>query len=121
MAEYVTKKKIVKGEVVETIYRIDADFVPTKVNDISVEFIENYCVAKGETAWLVETATKKSYTTTKKEDGVKKEVVIECDNYPFVNLRKDFVEKFFPQIIKGTKKKTEETFAERVQRLYGNK
>ena len=124
MAEYVTRKKVVKGEVVETTYRIDPDFIPEKVSDIAPEFIENYCVAKGETDWLVAEVSITSYTTIKKgEDGVKKEVNVDCTNsgYPFVNLRSDFVQKFFPQILKSKKAKKEESFAERIKRLYGNK
>ena len=124
MAEYVTKKRVVKGEVVETVFRIDADFVPEKVSEIAQEFIENYCVAKGETDWLVDEVSITSYTTIKKgEDGVKKEVTIDCTStgYPFVNLRSDFVQKFFPQILKSKKAKKEESFADRIKRLYGKK
>ena len=123
MEQFITKKKIVKGEVVETTYRIDADFVPSAITDITQEFIENYCVAKGETEWLVEMVSTASYTTMRKnEEGKKVAVTVECDgNYPFVNQRRDFVVKFFPELIKGKKKETEETFTERIKRLYGKK
>lgn len=119
-AEYVVKKKIVKGEVVETPYRVDVDFVPSAIGEIAQEFIENYCVAKGEVEWLLATVNTTSYTTTKKDENGKKVTVnVPCENYPFVNLRKDFAVKFFPNLIKGKKKDTEETFKERLNRLYG--
>lgn len=122
MAEYVVKKKIVKGDVVETTYRVDPDFIPQAIGEIAQEFIENYCVAKNEIEWLLKTASITSYTTTKKnEEGKKVTVTVECENYPFVNLRRDFANKFFPTLIKGKKKDTDETFKERLLRLYGNK
>lgn len=120
MAEkYVTKSKKVKGETIETKYRIDADFVPAEISEISMEFIENYCVANNQVAWLLDEANITEYAVIRnkgKENQYKE--IVKCDNYPFVNLRKDFVKKFFPTIIKGKK---EETWKERLNRLYGNK
>lgn len=114
MAEqYITKRKKVDGKVVETKYRIDADFIPSSVADISSEFIENYCVAKGEIDWLVAEVNKTSFEKTNK-DGTKK--TVECDNYPFVNLRADFVHRFFPSIL--VSKASVETFKDRINRLY---
>lgn len=123
MAEqYITKKSKKKGVETETTYRIDADFVPTETKQISQEFIENWCVAHGHTEWLVAECSITSFTTQKKnkETGVMETVTVECKSYPFVNLRADFVHKFFPSILKGTVTKGE-TFAERIKRLYGNK
>lgn len=122
MAEYVTKKKKVKGEVVETTYRIDSAFKPSEIGEICLEFIENYCVAKGEIDWLLEKVNTKSYTVERKDknSGEKFTETVECDNYPFVNLRRDFTAKFFPAILKGKAAHTE-TFAERINRLYGKK
>lgn len=118
MAEkYITKTKKVKGVEVSTKYRIDAAFKPKEIGEISLEFIENYCVANGETDWLIEEANITEYTVIRnkgKEDEF--EEVVACDNYPFVNLRKDFALKFFPGIIKGKKK--DETFKARINRLY---
>lgn len=114
MAEqYITKRKKDKGKVVETQYRIDADFIPSRVADISNEFIENYCVAKGEINWLIDEVNKTSFEKTNK-DGTKK--TVECEQYPFVNLRADFVHRFFPSIL--VSKASTETFKARINRLY---
>lgn len=102
--EFITK--ISGKEKKEITYRIDADFAPTDINDICIEFIENYCVAKKETGWLVDTVSKSIVDKTgKKRD------------YPFVSIRADFVKKFFPEIVKGTSKG--ETIKERILRKYG--
>ena len=118
MAEqYITKKKKVKGEVKETTYRIDADFTPKAIGEISNEFIENYCVAKNEIEWLVNAVNTPSYEVRRKDGTVE---TVECENYPFVNLRRDFALKFFPEIIGGAGPVTE-TFKEKINRLYGKK
>ena len=118
MAEkYITKKKKVKGEVKETTYRIDADFTPKAIGEISNEFIENYCVEKNQIDWLVNAVNTPSYEV-KRKDGTIEEVA--CENYPFVNLRRDFAKKFFPNIIGGTTP-TAETFKDKINRLYGKK
>ena len=119
-AKYITKSKKVRGELVETTYRVDADFKPTEVNEISMEFIENYCVAKGEIAWLLETVNTSAYEVKRKdkETGEMVTEVVKCDNYPFVNLRRDFVLKFFPKIIKGAT--TAKTWKEILNEKYSN-
>ena len=121
-AKYVTKTKKVKGETIETTYRVDADFKPTEINEISIEFIENYCVAKNQIDWLVAAVNTSSYEVERKDknSGEKYTETVECENYPFVNLRRDFVKEFFPTIIKG-KAATGETFKDKINRLYGNK
>lgn len=121
-AQYIIKQSKHKGEVVETTYRIDADFIPSKTSDICQEFIENYCVANNETDWLVEVCSRTSYQKEQKnpETGERETVNISCKSYPFVNLRADFVHKFFPQILKP-KAEHAETFVERIKRLYGKK
>lgn len=124
-AKYVSRTIINKnketGEVTEKVvkYRVDADFVPTKVNDIIAEFIENYCVANGEVEWLLETVNKpfqKKQVKKDKEGNVISEKLVKAD-YPFVNLRADFVNKFFPSIIVGEVK--EETWREKLNKKYG--
>lgn len=121
MEQWITKTKKVKGETVETNYRIDAGFKPTAISDIAIEFIENYCVANNQVAWLLEKVNTTSYQVerTDKNTGAKYMEKVQCDNYPFVNLRKDFVMKFFPSIIKGNT--TTETFKDKINRLYGKK
>ena len=122
MAEYITKKKKVKGETVETTYRVDAAFKPTEISEISIEFIENYCVANKKLDWLINAVNTTSYTVERKDknSGEKYTETITCDNYPFVNLRRDFVKEFFPSILKG-KPATAETFKDKINRLYGKK
>lgn len=122
MAEYITKKTKVKGVEKETTYRIDADFKPAKTQDVCQEFIENYCVANGQTDWLVSECSITSYETKRKnkDTGVMETITVTCKSYPFVNLRADFVNKFFPEILKPNSN-NKETFAERIKRLYGNK
>lgn len=118
MAEkFITKVKKVKGEEVSTKYRIDAAFVPEKIGEISMEFIENYCVANKETDWLLEEVniTEYSVVRNKGKDDAYTEIV-KCDNYPFVNLRRDFTLKFFPKIIKNDDE--HETWKDRINRLY---
>lgn len=121
-AEYITKKKKVKGETVETTYRVDAAFKPAEIGEIAIEFIENYCVANNELDWLIEKVNTTSYQVERKDKntGEKYMETVQCDNYPFVNLRKDFVAKFFPSIIKGATSQPE-TFKEKINRLYGKK
>lgn len=97
--QYITKRKKVKGEVVETRYRVDADFIPQEANEICAEFIENYCVAHNEIAWLLDTVNKTSYQVVRnagKSDEYTE--TVNCDNYPFPMLRKDFITKFFSSL-----------------------
>lgn len=121
MAEkYITKSKKVKGEKVETTYRIDADFVPQSANEICMEFVENYCVAHNEIEWLLEEVNITAYAVIRdKGKPTERTEVVKCDNYPFVNLRKDFIAKFFPKIIKGSD--TTETWKDRLNKKYGKK
>ena len=106
-AKYVTKEhKNKAGELISTKYRVDADFVPQKASDITPEFIENYCVANDEVAWLVEAVQKK--ITDK--NGKKRD-------YPFVNLRADFVAKYFPDL--AAAKKPALSFKEQILKKYG--
>lgn len=93
--EYITKVTTKKDEEgnnvkVETKYRIDADFVPSSINEVCLEFMMNYCKAKKEGAWLIE----KANTTITDKQGKERD-------YPFVNLRADFMNKFFPSALKG--------------------
>lgn len=95
-----------KGEKKEIKYRVDADFVPTEIKEICIEFIENYCVANGKTEWLAETLDKK--TTHKHQKGDKEGQVITDKNgkpklfsYSFPEIRADFAKEFFGDIIKG--------------------
>lgn len=121
MAEkWITKSKKVKGEVIETKYRIDAGFKPTEISEISMEFIENWCVANNEVEWLLEEVNISEYGVKRKDKATGEEYteVVKCDNYPFVNLRKDFVEKFFSYILKGKKA---DTWKDKLNAKYGKK
>lgn len=128
MAEYVTKSHKVtngenKGKVVEIQYRVDAAFVPSEINEISQEFIENYCVANNEIEWLLTTVNTTSYKVKRKDKETGNTIIetVQCDNYPFINLRRDFAVKFFPSILKGDKADKAETMKERLNRLYAKK
>ena len=74
----------------EVTFRVDAAYVPESIADVSYEFIENYCDANDEGDWLLE----KVDTVITDKNGASRD-------YPFVNLRSDFVKKFFPDIIVG--------------------
>lgn len=123
MADYITKVKKVRGEEVKTTYRVDAAFKPAEIGEICIEFIENYCVANDKIDWLVKKVNTTAYEVERKdkETGKKFKEVVSCDNYPFVNLRRDFVEEFFPSILKGKSGNTAETFKDKINRLYGKK
>ena len=116
---YVVTKK--NGQTFEKKYRVDADFVPSEIAEIHMDFIENYCVANNKIDWLLEEVNTSEYTTEKKnkETGEKETKTVKCDNYPFVMLRADFAKKFFPSIIKGIEKK--ETVKDRLNKKYGRK
>jgi hypothetical protein len=125
-AKYITneikkKKNKETGETVVTTirYRVDADFVPTSIKEIVMDFVVNYCEANGETEWLLDEVNKpfqKKQVKKDKEGNVISEKMVKAD-YPFVNLRTDFVKKFFPDIIVGEVK--EETWREKLNKKYG--
>lgn len=89
--------KFVKEEV-ESQYRVDAGFKPTSIEEISKEFIDNYVEANNQGEWFVSVLESKE--TYKKGDkkGQEKDI-------SFVSIRSKFVDKFFPEIRKGTKEK----------------
>ena len=100
-------------------FRVDAGFKPTGIEQICEEFIENYCEANNAIVWLLDEVNKTEYTTKKKnkETGEMEEKIVSCKNYPFVNLRSDFVNKFFPDILKGNGEK-KLTIKERLNAKY---
>ena len=109
MAEYkeiTHKNKDGKEKTIK--YRIDAGFVPKKLDEICEEFIQNYCLEKGEEDWLdeqyasTETFKVKADKRTYKNVEYKKGDTYEGEK-SFISIRKDFAEKFF-----GIKKKAEE-------------
>lgn len=99
------KKKLVSKE-----YRIDADYVPTAVEDIVIEFIDNYVEANNEGDWLVNELMKKETYKKGKKKGQEKDI-------SFVTVRADFAKKFFPNIIKGTGNK-EDNFRNKLLAKY---
>lgn len=123
MEQYIEKKKKVKGQEVVTTYRVDAGYTPEDISDISYEFIENFCIANDKIDWLLEKVNTTSYQVERKDKntGEKYMETVECDNYPFVNLRRDFAQTFFKSIIKGKSASGNETFKDRINRLYGKK
>jgi hypothetical protein len=105
-----TKKKEKTGEK-EVTYRIDADFTPSKLDEISIEFVINYCEANNQAEWLYEKLT------TKVPCKIKKTGETKLREIPFVKLREEFVSKFFPALKKGKKLSPTETFLQK----YGKK
>lgn len=105
ITKVVTRKIDGKTAQVEATYRIDVDFVPSEINEICEEFIQAYCVAQGDTEWLVEQYTKKIDCKIRDKEDKKKIVKIEKREQPFINIRKNFAEKYFPGCIKGQPEK----------------
>lgn len=79
-------------EVIETKYRVDADFVPTQQNEICIEFIKNYCISKGkeDVKWLIDLMTTNVETNSEKKKARK---------ITNLEIRKQFVNKYFPSLV----------------------
>ena len=85
---------------------------PEKINDLSADFILEYCQKNGHVKWLQETANQTKVVKNKKtlEETVKR--------IGFFELRKAFAEKFFPELV-PTKKKKNQTFYDKIMNLKG--
>lgn len=120
MAEqYITKThKNKAGEEVKVEYRVDADFIPTEVSQITEEFIQNYVIAKGETAWLVAQYSEMEEAVAKKDSRGKKAGQKYKQRKSFVSIRSAFVEKFFADIIKG--KSSSASLRDSFMKQFGN-
>lgn len=105
ITKVVTRKIDGKTAQVEATYRIDVDFVPSEINEICEEFIQAYCVAQGDAEWLVNQYTTKIDCKIRDKEDKKKIVKIEKREQPFINIRKNFAEKYFPGCIKGQPEK----------------
>lgn len=103
------KGKFVK-EIVSKEYRIDADFVPSAIEDICIEFIDNYVEANNQGEWLLKQLEKKEVYKKGKKIGQEKEI-------SFVSLRSFFANEFFKDIVKGAGKK-EENFRNKLLAKY---
>ena len=115
--EFITKKydKKVDGKKVEkeTTYRIDIDFVPAKLEEICLEFMTNYCIAKNDTQWLSDMLTTKiKYVVSKgKNKGETKE-----RKYTEKEIKKEFVGRYFENLKAKEKEKSPfETALEKIQ------
>ena len=112
MAEFITKEYKKKDKtVVKTEYRIDIDFVPQSANEICKEFMENYCVSKGkkELEWYINLiGTKKK--VAKGNQIIEREISL-------LEIRKAFIEKFFPSIIKTKKVATRQDDINRLKEI----
>lgn len=87
----------------KTKYRIDPDFIPSKVDEICEDFIQNYCDANGKEEWLEEQYNS-TETRKKKVDG---KVVEETQPKSFVSIRSAFMDEFFSDIRKSNSGKAE--------------
>lgn len=121
---YITKKHYIyekdadgnrrrTNKVKEIEYRTDADFSPKKIDDICIEFIENYCVANNQIDWLLEASNEKEIINKAKD----KEKIGKKKKKSFVGLRADFVKKFFPEIVVGKPEKV--SFIDAFNAKYG--
>jgi hypothetical protein len=97
-------------EVVEKKYRVDADFKPSSIDEICAEFIDNYVEANNEGEWFVGVLEKTEVYKKGDNKGKKKAI-------SFVSIRSEFVNKFFPEIIKGEPAK-ELSFREKMLAKY---
>lgn len=109
-----------------TEYRIDADFIPSRIDEITQEFIENYCVSKNQMKWLLAEVEKKEvrkFTKATKLNGVSYKAGDTCEQpISFVSMRSDFATKFFPEIIVGdSQKEKKPTWAELIKAKYAKK
>lgn len=119
-AQYITKKhKNKNGEEVSIDYRIDAEFVPTKISEICEEFIQNYVEANNQVDWLITQYEAKEEAVSKRDTKKRKEGEKYLQQKSFVSIRSDFVDKFFPDIREGTGK--EETAREKFLKKYKKK
>ncbi len=76
-------------------YNTNPTFVPTKANEISIDFIINYCEANNKIAWLQEVASKE---VPPNKNGKERKI-------SFMEIRNEFVIKFFPTIAPKAEKK----------------
>lgn len=97
-------------ETKEQVYRIDADFVPTAIEDICIDFIDNYVDKNNQGEWLVEVLNEKEYYKKGTKKGQEKDI-------SFVSVRSAFAKKFFPEIVKGKSNK-EESFRSKLLAKY---
>lgn len=108
-------KRDANGEKVmkEITYRVDADFVPEAIDEISENFIQNYCLEKGKVEWLDAQYSAKEEVEVKAKNGK----TFDGKRYKqgekylapksFVSIRSAFANEFFPKVIKGKKEKPE--------------
>lgn len=84
-------------ENVERTYRIDAGFKPASIDEICIEFIDNYIEANNKGEWFMEVSEGKEN---------------------FMSIRSEFAKEFFSEIVKGTGKK-EPSYIEKMRKKYG--
>ena len=114
---YITKNytKRVNGEnqTIETKYRIDAEFVPSKANEICSEFIKNYCISKGKESiqWYIDKLEEEKETVNEKTNTTEKVKLTAFE------IRKAFIEKYFPTLLKKEKKNSREDLINELKAL----
>jgi len=90
------------------VYNTSPTFIPNNINEISIDFIINYCTAKGKAdiAWLKALAAAK---VAPDKNGRERRI-------SFIEIRKEFVKKYFPSIAPAAKEK-KPTMYERIAAL----
>lgn len=108
-----TKKVNGENQTIETRYRVDAEFVPTKANEICIEFIENYCISKGNESiqWFINKLEEEKEIVNADTNKTKK---VKLTNF---EIRKAFVEKYFPTLMAKEKKNSRADLIERLKAL----
>lgn len=96
----------------ETKYRVDIDFIPKKIDEICIEFIDNYVTAHNEGEWFSEVLSMDEEIKKGTRKGQKQKA-------SFVTIRSKFVNKFFPNIIIG--KPNEGSKMDDLRKRYGVK
>lgn len=94
------------------------------INEITIEYIMNYCKENNKVEWLkslareTEMRTKKTKVMAADENGEmqEREVAEEVEQpISFISLRARFVDECMPEIKKGSKKKT--TFRDLIEAM----
>ena len=101
MAEYISITHKNKGGVEKTIkYRVDAGFVPKRLDEICEEFIQNYCISNDKEDWLdKQYASTENFVVKKDSRKINGVEYKKGETYTtaksFISIRRDFGKEFF--------------------------
>lgn len=96
-------RKVFQWEEKEITYRVDAGFIPKRIDEICEDFIQNYCIANDKEDWLdSQYSEQEDKTITNKKTG---KITKKKQPKSFVSIRSAFAKEFFPNIIIGKQEK----------------